>query len=100
MNKKPNEPLPPLVKEFIKFVLSKEGQEVVIKDGYGPLPTAVHRQAAEADRVGDVLSRSGHGGTVAAAAGRVTRRAVVHRSERECCDESSMSSIRESRRPP
>jgi len=36
--KKPGEPLSPLVKEFLKFVLSSEGQEVVVKDGYGPLP--------------------------------------------------------------
>ena len=28
--KKPNEPLPPQVKEFLKFVLSKEGQKIVI----------------------------------------------------------------------
>jgi phosphate transport system substrate-binding protein len=38
VNKKPNEPLPPLVAEFIKFVLSKQGQEVVVKDGFGALP--------------------------------------------------------------
>ena len=38
VNKKPNEPLSPLAAEFIKFVLSKEGQEVVVKDGFGPLP--------------------------------------------------------------
>ena len=24
--------------EFIKFVLSKEGQEIVVQDGFGPLP--------------------------------------------------------------
>jgi len=36
--KKPGEPLPPLVKEFLKFVLSKQGQNIVIKDGYGQLP--------------------------------------------------------------
>ena len=35
---KPGEPLPPLVKEFLKFVLSKQGQEIVVKDGYGQLP--------------------------------------------------------------
>lgn len=35
--KEPNKPLPTLVKEFLKFVLSKEGQEIVIKDGYLPL---------------------------------------------------------------
>ena len=27
----------PLVKEFVKYVLSYEGQQVVIKDGYLPL---------------------------------------------------------------
>jgi len=39
--KKPNEPLSPLVKEFLKFVLSKEGQGVVVKDGYGELPPKI-----------------------------------------------------------
>ncbi len=39
VNKDPNKPLDPLREEFIKFVLSKEGQEVVVKDGYDPLPT-------------------------------------------------------------
>jgi phosphate transport system substrate-binding protein len=38
---KPNEPLPPAVKEFLKYALSKEGQEVVVKDGYLPLPAKV-----------------------------------------------------------
>jgi len=38
VNKKPNESLPPLEKEFLKMVLSKTGQQVVIKDGYIPLP--------------------------------------------------------------
>ena len=38
VNKKPNEDLDPLRIEFLKFVLSKEGQEVVVKDGYLPLP--------------------------------------------------------------
>jgi phosphate transport system substrate-binding protein len=35
--KEPNKPMPTLVKEFLKFALSKEGQEIVIKDGYLPL---------------------------------------------------------------
>ncbi|MDB6061146.1 MAG: phosphate-binding protein [Verrucomicrobiaceae bacterium] len=38
INKAPNKPLQPLEKEFLKMVLSKTGQEVVIKDGFIPLP--------------------------------------------------------------
>ncbi len=45
--KKPNEPLSPLVKEFFKFVLSKEGQETVIKDGYLPLPADIITKQVE-----------------------------------------------------
>jgi phosphate transport system substrate-binding protein len=41
VNKKPNDPLDQLTFEFIKFVLSKAGQEVVVKDGYYPLPASV-----------------------------------------------------------
>lgn len=41
INKKPGEPLAAHVKEFIKFVVSREGQEIVIKDGFGPLPLKV-----------------------------------------------------------
>ncbi len=41
VNKHPNKPLAPLEREFIKLVLSKVGQEVVIKDGYIPLPAKV-----------------------------------------------------------
>jgi len=41
VNKAPNKPLSPLDGEFIKSVLSKQGQQVVVKDGYVPLPAAV-----------------------------------------------------------
>ena len=37
VNKEPNKALDPLTKEFLKFVLSKEGQEIVVKDGYYPM---------------------------------------------------------------
>jgi phosphate transport system substrate-binding protein len=37
VNKAPGKPLDPLVVEFIKLMYSKEGQEVVVKDGYMPL---------------------------------------------------------------
>ncbi len=39
--KDPKKPLSPLVKEFLKLVLSKEGQEIVVKDGFYPLPADV-----------------------------------------------------------
>ncbi|MFZ5621407.1 MAG: PstS family phosphate ABC transporter substrate-binding protein [Pseudomonadota bacterium] len=41
VNKHPNQPLPPLEREFLKLVLSKAGQEVVVKDGYIPMPAKV-----------------------------------------------------------
>jgi phosphate transport system substrate-binding protein len=37
INKAPNKPLDPLVQQFMLYVLSREGQEVVVKDGYMPL---------------------------------------------------------------
>lgn len=39
--KNPGKQLDPLVKEFMKFVLSYEGQQIVVKDGYMPLPYEV-----------------------------------------------------------
>ncbi|MCA1780052.1 MAG: phosphate ABC transporter substrate-binding protein PstS family protein [Xanthomonadaceae bacterium] len=41
VNKTPNQPLPPLEREFFRMVLSKQGQEVVVRDGYIPLPAAI-----------------------------------------------------------
>src|SRR5215470_12249194 len=44
INRAPGKPLDPLVKEFMAMTLSREGQEVVLKDGFFPLPAAVVRQ--------------------------------------------------------
>ncbi len=41
VNKAPNKPLEPLILEFMKMVMSKIGQEVVVRDGYIPLPADV-----------------------------------------------------------
>ena len=41
VNKHPLEPLDPITREFLALVLSRQGQEVVVKDGYIPLPAAV-----------------------------------------------------------
>jgi phosphate transport system substrate-binding protein len=48
INKEPNKPLAPLEQEFIKLVLSKAGQEVVLKDGYISLPANVVEATYEA----------------------------------------------------
>ncbi len=40
-NRKPNQPLDPLMTEFIKFVFSKEGQQLAIKDGFYPVSRAL-----------------------------------------------------------
>ncbi|MBP1603981.1 MAG: pstS [Acidobacteria bacterium] len=40
VNKAPGKPLDPLVGEFLKLIYSREGQEVVVKDGYMPLSAA------------------------------------------------------------
>lgn len=45
INKAPNKPLSPLEAEFVKLVLSQEGQQVVVKDGYIPLPKKVADKA-------------------------------------------------------
>jgi phosphate transport system substrate-binding protein len=37
VNKAPHKPLDPVVGEFLRLVYSKEGQQVVVKDGYMPL---------------------------------------------------------------
>jgi phosphate transport system substrate-binding protein len=41
VNRPPGQLLDPLVKEFISFVLSREGQELVATDHYLPLPAAI-----------------------------------------------------------
>ncbi|HET6591681.1 MAG TPA: phosphate ABC transporter substrate-binding protein PstS family protein [Xanthomonadales bacterium] len=41
VNKEPGKDLDPITRQFITMVLSRRGQEVVVKDGYMPLPAAV-----------------------------------------------------------
>ena len=41
VNKSPSKEMDKLTSEFITFVLSKQGQEITIKDGYYPLPADV-----------------------------------------------------------
>ncbi len=46
INKDPKKPLDPLTREFLKFVLSKEGQEIVVKDGFLPLTAKMEAEQA------------------------------------------------------
>jgi phosphate transport system substrate-binding protein len=41
VNKNPSRPMDKLTAEFLRFVLSQQGQEVVVKDGYFPLPNVI-----------------------------------------------------------
>ena len=45
VNAKPGADVPPLQKEFVKFVFSRQGQEVVLKDGYFPVTADIARDA-------------------------------------------------------
>lgn len=47
VNKHPEEGLSPTTREFLKMVLSKDGQEVAIRDGFIPLPAAVAERERE-----------------------------------------------------
>jgi phosphate transport system substrate-binding protein len=44
VNRAPGKALDPLTREFMKLVLSKEGQEVVVKDGYFPIPAQIAQE--------------------------------------------------------
>jgi phosphate transport system substrate-binding protein len=44
VNKAPGKGLDPLTREFAKLALSKEGQEVVVKDGYFPIPASIAKE--------------------------------------------------------
>ena len=58
VNKAPGKPLDPLQLEFMKLMLSKEGQEVVVKDGYMPLTaTQVREELAKWARQEQLTAR-------------------------------------------
>lgn len=45
VNKPPGRSLPPVEREFLRMVLSRQGQEIVAKDGYVPLSAELAREA-------------------------------------------------------
>jgi len=50
LNKKPNEPLDPLRAEFIKYILSKDGQTLTEEGGYFPITNEIREN--DLDRLG------------------------------------------------
>jgi len=54
INKPPGKSLDPLTREFVKFMVSKEGQEVVVKDGYFPIPASIAKE--EMDKVNEKVN--------------------------------------------
>ncbi|MEP4079605.1 PstS family phosphate ABC transporter substrate-binding protein [Haloferula sp.] len=47
VNKKPGEALPASALQFLSFVLSKEGQTIVEKDGYFPMPSGLAKEVVD-----------------------------------------------------
>jgi phosphate transport system substrate-binding protein len=48
VNRVPGQPVPPLEREFLRLILSRTGQEIVLRDGYIPLPVKLAASALEA----------------------------------------------------
>src|SRR5437016_378193 len=44
VNRAPGKPLDPLTRQFVKLILSKDGQEGVVKDGYFPIPASIAKE--------------------------------------------------------
>jgi phosphate transport system substrate-binding protein len=44
VNKAPGRSLDPLMREFVKFMFTREGQDAVIKDGYYPVPNSLAKE--------------------------------------------------------
>jgi phosphate transport system substrate-binding protein len=48
INKNPNQPLDPVRAEFVKYVMSKQGQEATVKDGYYPVTAEIANEDLKA----------------------------------------------------
>ena len=82
VSKRPGQPLPPPVKEFLKFVLSRQGQEIVVKDGFGQLPD---KAITKNVKVLELTQTGRVGQDRAASAGPPDLTSVGHRSPRLAC---------------
>jgi phosphate transport system substrate-binding protein len=50
VNKNPREPMDRLTYEFVRFINSRQGQEIVVRDGFFPMPAKVAEQTMKALR--------------------------------------------------
>ena len=48
VNRKPGAPMDTLTAEFLKYVIAQQGQKIVVKDGYFPIPAEVATESATA----------------------------------------------------
>ena len=48
VNVKPGAEPTPIVREFVRFVVSQQGQQIVVKDGYFPIPKSIADQEIKA----------------------------------------------------
>ena len=55
INRRPGKSLDPMIREFCRFVFSREGQEIVVKDGYMPVPLEILRE--ELTKIGTARSQ-------------------------------------------
>jgi phosphate transport system substrate-binding protein len=44
INRAPGKAIDPLTREFVKLIQSKQGQEVVVKDGFFPIPASIAKE--------------------------------------------------------
>jgi len=44
INRAPGKAIDPLTREFVKLIQSKQGQEVVVKDGFFPIPVSIAKE--------------------------------------------------------
>ena len=55
VNHRPGSQMEPLRREFIKLVFSKQGQEIVIKDGYFPVTAQIAKE--DLGKIGVTMGR-------------------------------------------
>jgi phosphate transport system substrate-binding protein len=53
LNRRPGQPVDPKLEEFLRYVLSREGQQAVLSEGRGYLPMLAPLATAELEKLED-----------------------------------------------